>query len=67
MPIYRGSTKVEVGQLKIGDQDVKEVYLGAIKIWPEVTNSGLTDGQSAATSKSGDHNGSSSKTGSDCP
>jgi len=35
MPIYRGSTKVEVGQLKIGDQDVKEVYLGATKIWPE--------------------------------
>ena len=35
MPIYRGGTKVEVGQLKIGDQDVKEVYLGATKIWPE--------------------------------
>lgn len=35
MPIYRGGTKVEVGQLKIGTQDVKEVYLGATKIWPE--------------------------------
>lgn len=35
MPIYRGGTKVEVGQLKIGDKDVKEVYLGATKIWPE--------------------------------
>jgi hypothetical protein len=35
MPIYRGGTEVEVGQLKIGSQDVKEVYLGATKIWPE--------------------------------
>ena len=36
MTIYRGGTKVEVGQLKIGSKDVKEVYLGAIKIWPDV-------------------------------
>lgn len=36
MAIYRGSKKVEVGQLKIGSRDVKEVYWGATKIWPEV-------------------------------
>ena len=41
MPIYRGGTKVERGQLKIGTQDVKEVYLGATKIWPEALNAAL--------------------------
>ena len=33
-PIYKGDTEVLDGQLKIGNQDVKEVYLGSEKIWP---------------------------------
>jgi len=33
-PIYKGDTEVLTGQLKLGNQDVKEVYLGAEKIWP---------------------------------
>lgn len=34
MPIYRGDTEVLTGQLKLGNTDVKEVYLGTEKIWP---------------------------------
>ena len=34
MPIYKGSTEVTTGNLKLGNQDVKEVYLGAEKVWP---------------------------------
>lgn len=33
-PIYKGNTEVLEGQLKLGNQDVKEVYLGSEKIWP---------------------------------
>jgi len=33
-PIYKGNTEVLEGQLKLGNQDVKEVYLGTEKIWP---------------------------------
>ena len=33
-PIYRGDTEVLEGQLKLGNTDVKEVYLGSEKIWP---------------------------------
>jgi len=35
-PIYKGDTEVLDGQLKIGNQDVKEVYLGSEKIWPPI-------------------------------
>ena len=34
MPIYKGSTEVTAGNLKLGSKDVKEVYLGSEKIWP---------------------------------
>lgn len=33
-PIYRGDKEVMPGELKLGNQDVKEVYLGTEKIWP---------------------------------
>ena len=32
MPIYKGTQ--EISALKLGNQDVKEVYLGSEKIWP---------------------------------
>ena len=33
-PIYKGDKEILDGQLKLGNQDVKEVYLGTQKIWP---------------------------------
>ena len=33
-PIYKGDKEVMPGELKLGNQDVKEVYLGTEKIWP---------------------------------
>lgn len=34
MPIYKGSTEITSGNLKLGNKDVKEVYLGSQLIWP---------------------------------
>ena len=33
-PIFKGDKEVMPGELKLGNQDVKEVYLGTEKIWP---------------------------------
>jgi len=33
-PIFKGDKEVTPGELKLGNQDVKEVYLGSEKIWP---------------------------------
>lgn len=33
-PIYKGDKEVMPGELKLGNKDVKEVYLGTQKIWP---------------------------------
>lgn len=33
-PIFKGNKEVMPGELKLGNKDVKEVYLGTEKIWP---------------------------------
>lgn len=39
MAIYRGSTEITPGNLYVGDQEVKEVYVGDVKVW----NSSVAD------------------------
>ena len=37
MPIFVGDKEILAGDLKIGDQDIQEVYVGDQKIWPAGT------------------------------